>query len=94
MDYSAAILMTGLDNGGISMLPTYVTGKHSHIKHLVPLFDELGNEDEPIHATCRTKNHRYKRIMLLTTFIQGLYSPTPYWDQHEGTSEAALRAAL
>ena len=94
MDSGDAILRAVLNNGGISMLPTYVTGKHIHNKHLVPVLDELVNEDEPIHATFRTKNHRYKRIMLLTTFLQGLYSPTPYWDQHEGTSEAALRAAL
>ena len=94
MDSGDAILRAVLNNGGISMLPTYVTGKHIHNKHLVPLLDELVSEDEPIHATFRSKNHRYKRIMLLTTFLQGLYSPTPYWDQHDGTSEAALRAAL
>ncbi|MBL6623208.1 MAG: LysR family transcriptional regulator [Alphaproteobacteria bacterium] len=94
MDSGEAVLRAILNGGGIAMLPTYVTGKHIHAGQLIPILDDLVREDEPVHAVWRKKNHRRNRIELLVSFLKSVYGTVPYWNQPDGTSEAAQRAAL
>ena len=93
IDSGDALLRTILNDGGIGMLPNYVTGKHIHMGDLVPVMDELVREDEPIHATFRAANHRRQRIDLFVKYLSELYGSEPYWEQEDGASEAAKRAA-
>ena len=93
IDSGDALLRTILNDGGIGMLPNYVTGKHIHMGDLVPVMDDLVREDEPIHATYRLANHRRQRIELFVTYLANLYGAHPYWESEDGTSEAAKRAA-
>ena len=93
IDSGDALLRTVLNDGGIGMLPNYVTGKHIHMGDLVPVMDELVREDEPIHATYRSANHRRQRIELFVDYLKQLYGEEPYWEREDGTSAAAIRAA-
>lgn len=93
IDSGDALLRTILNDGGIGMLPNYVTGKHIHMGDLVPVMDELVREDEPIHATYRSANHRRQRIELFVSYLASLYGTHPYWESEDGTSEPAKRAA-
>lgn len=94
IDSGDALLRTILNDGGIGMLPNYVTGKHIHSGALVAVMDELVREDEPIHATFRAANHKRQRIELFITYLKQLYGKKPYWESEDGTSEAAKRVAL
>jgi DNA-binding transcriptional LysR family regulator len=84
-----------LNNGGIAMLPTYMTARHIRAGAVTTILDSLVMEDYPIHAVTVPSRHAIPKIDVFLEFLQSLYSVTPYWDTLDGPpSAAALRASL
>lgn len=84
-----------LNNAGIAMLPTYMTGRHLREGNLVPVLDDLVMEDYPIHAVTSPTHHHQPKIDRFLAFLRDLYGPTPYWsDRSAEMSDAARRASL
>lgn len=95
LDSGDAILRTILNDGGLSMLPTYIAGRHIASGALVPVLDAMVDERTPIHALWREQNHRAPKIKVFLEFLTSIYGTVPYWDQQtEDNQAAALRASL
>ena len=95
LDSGDAILRSVLNDGGLSMLPTYIAGRHITSGALVPVLDAMVDERTPIHALWREQNHRAPKIQVFLEFLTEIYGVTPYWDQRTQDNEAAaLRASL
>ena len=95
MDSGDAMLRAVLNNGGIAMLPTYMTARHIRAGAVTTILDSLVMEDYPIHAVTVPSRHAIPKIDVFLEFLQSLYSVTPYWDAlDEPPSAAALRASL
>ena len=90
-----AILRAVLNDGGIAMLPSYMTSQHLRSGALVSVLDRLVTEDYPIHAVTVPSRHAILKIDAFLDFLRSLYQPVPYWDALDTPpTEAALRAAL
>lgn len=95
LDSGDAILRAVLNNGGLSMLPTYIAGRHIASGRLVPVLDAMVDERTPIHAVWRDQNHRAPKIKVFLDFLTEIYGTVPYWDhQTDDNRAAALRASL
>lgn len=95
LDSGDAILRAVLNDGGISMLPSYVTGRHLREENLVPVLDDQVMEDFPIHAVTAPSPHYQPKIDAFLQFFLELYGPVPYWEQRGAPlSDAAKRASL
>ena len=95
MDSGDAMLRAVLNNGGIAMLPTYMTTRHIRTGALTTILDNLVMEDYPIHAVTMPSRHSVPKIDVFLEFFQSIYGVTPYWDSLDGPpSPAALRASL
>jgi len=95
MDSGDAMLRAVLNNGGIAMLPTYMTARHIRSGSLVTILDSLVMEDYPIHAVTLPSRHSVPKIEVFLKFLQSLYGNVPYWDALDGPpSDAALRASI
>ena len=90
-----AILRAVLNDGGIAMLPSYMTSQHLRSGALVSVLDKLVTEDYPIHAVTVPSRHAILKIDAFLDFLRSLYQPVPYWDALDTPqTAAALRAAL
>ena len=90
-----AILRAVLNDGGIAMLPSYMTSQHLRSGALVSVLDRLVTEDYPIHAVTVPSRHAILKIDAFLDFLRSLYQPVPYWDALDTPpTAAALRAAL
>jgi DNA-binding transcriptional LysR family regulator len=95
MDSGDAMLRAVLNNGGIAMLPTYMTARHIRSGSLVTILDSLVMEDYPIHAVTLPNRHSIPKIEVFLQFLQSLYGDVPYWDALDAPpSAAALRATI
>ena len=95
LDSGDAILRAILNNGGLSMMPTYIVGRHITSGALLPVLEAMVDERTPIHALWRRQNHRFPKIQVFLDFLTEIYGTVPYWDeQTEENSAAALRASL
>ena len=94
-DSGDAILRTVLNGGGLSMVSTYLVGRHITSGALVPVLDAMVDERTPIHALWRKQNHRIPKIQVFIEFLTEIFGAVPYWDKqtHENKA-AALRASL
>ena len=90
-----AILRAVLNDGGIAMLPSYMTSRHLRSGALVSVLDKLVTEDYPIHAVTISSRHAILKIDAFLEYLRSLYQPVPYWDALDAPpTAAALRAAL
>jgi len=95
LDSGDAILRCVLNNGGLSMLPTYIAGRHIASGALIPVLDAMVDERTPIHALWRAQNHRAPKIEVFLEFLTEIYGAIPYWDEQTADNKAAaLRASL
>ena len=95
IDSGDAILRAVLNDGGIAMLPNYMTSRHLRSKALISVLDRLVTEDYPIHAVTVPSRHSILKINVFLDYLRALYQPVPYWDALDAPpTEAALRAAL
>ncbi len=94
LDSGDAILRCVLNNGGLSMLPTYIAGRHIASGALIPVLDAMVDERTPIHALWRAQNHRAPKIEVFLEFLTEIYGAIPYWDEQTSDNKAAaLRAS-
>lgn len=94
LDSGDAILRCVLNNGGLSMLPTYIAGRHIASGALIPVLDAMVDERTPIHALWRAQNHRAPKIEVFLEFLTKIYGAIPYWDEQTSDNKAAaLRAS-
>ena len=94
-DSGDAILRAVLNDGGIAMLPNYMTANNLRIGTLTTVLDQLVMEDHPIYAVTIPSRHAIPKIDVFLAFFGSLYQPKPYWDALEAPpSDAARRAAL
>lgn len=94
LDSGDTILRATLNNGGLSMLPTYIVGRHIASGALLPLLEALVDEHTPVHAIWRVKNHRTPKIDAFLDFLKTIYGDLPYWDELTTDNQAAaLRAS-
>ena len=95
LDSGDAILRTVLNGGGLSMMSTYIVGRHITSGALVPVLDAMVDERTPIHALWRKQNHRIPKIEVFIEFLTEIFGAVPYWDkQTDENRAAALRASL
>ncbi len=95
MDSGDAMLRAVLNNGGIAMLPTYMTARHIRSGSLITILESLVMEDYPIHAVTMPSQHSIPKIEVFLKFLKSLYGDVPYWDAlDEPPSAAALRATI
>ena len=94
-DSGDAILRAVLNDGGIAMLPNYMTAKNLRAGALTTVLDQLVMEDHPIYAVTIPSRHSIPKIDVFLSFLSSLYQPKPYWDAPEAPpTDAARRAAL
>ena len=94
-DSGDAILRAVLNNGGIAMLPNYMTAHYLRGKGLTTVLDQLVMEDHPIHAVTVPNRHSIPKIDVFLVYLRSLYQPKPYWDTlNVPPTEAAQRAAV
>ena len=62
LDSGDAILRTVLNLGGLSMVSTYIDGRHITSGALVPVLEAMVYERTPIHALWQKQNHRIPKI--------------------------------
>lgn len=94
-DSGDAILRAVLNDGGIAMLPNYMTAHYLRGESLITVLDQLVMEDHPIHAVTIPSRHSIPKIDVFLAYLRSLYQPRPYWDALESPpTDAAHRAAL
>ena len=94
-DSGDAILRAVLNDGGIAMLPSYLTANNLQIGTLTTVLDQLVIEDHPIYAVTIPNQHSIPKIDVFLAFLCSLYQPKPYWDALDSPpTDAARRAAL
>ena len=94
-DSGDAILRAVLNDGGIAMLPNYMTAHYLREEKLITVLDQLVMEDHPIHAVTVPSRHSIPKIDMFLAYLRSLYEPKPYWDALDAPpTEAARRAAL
>lgn len=94
-DSGDAILRAVLNDGGIAMLPNYMTTHYLRIGALTSVLDQLVMEDHPIYAVTIPSRHSIPKIDVFLDFLISLYKPKPYWDALEAPpTDAARRADL
>ena len=94
-DSGDAILRAVLNDGGIAMLPNYMTANNLRARTLLTVLDQLVMEDHPIYAVTIPSRHSIPKIDVFLAFLCSLYQPKPYWDALESPpTDAARRAAL
>ncbi len=95
LDSGDAILRTMLNDGRLSMMPTYIVGRHITSGALLPVLEAMVDERTPIHALWRKQNHRAPKIQVFLNFLTEVYGTVPHWDkQTDENRAAALRASL
>ena len=67
------MLRAALNDGGIAMLPTYMTARHIQSSALVTILDSLVIEDCPIHAVTLLGRHAISKIEVFLEFLQSLF---------------------
>ena len=94
-DSGDAILRAVLNDGGIAMLPNYMTANKLQAGTLTTVLDQLVMEDHPIYAVTVPSRHTIPKIDVFLAFLCSLYQPKPYWDAlGSPPTDAARRAAL
>ena len=95
LDSGDAILRTVLHGGGLSMMSTYIVGRHITSGALVPVLEAMVDERTPIHALWRKQNHRISKLQVFIKFLTEVFGLVPYWDKQKDKNNAgALRASL
>ena len=95
LDSGDPIPKTVLNGGGLSMMSTYIVGRHITSGSLVPVLEAMVDERTPIHALWRKQNHRIPKIEAFIEFLTEIFGAVPYWDnQTDENRAAALRASL
>ena len=78
MDSVDAMLRAVLNDGGIAMLPTYMTARHIRCSALVTILDCLVMEVYPIQPVTLPSRLAIPKIKAFLEFLQSLYGDTPY----------------
>jgi len=79
-DNGDAIIRAVLNDGGIAMLPNYMTADYLRSETLTTVLDQLVMEDHPIHAVTIPSRHSIPKIDAFLAYLRKLYQPVPYWD--------------
>jgi DNA-binding transcriptional LysR family regulator len=94
-DNGDAIIRAVMNDGGIAMLPNYMTADYLRDESLTTVLDQLVMEDHPIHAVTVPSRHSIPKIDAFLAYLRSLYQPVPYWDALDAPpSEAARRANI
>jgi len=94
-DNGDAIIRAVMNDGGIAMLPNYMTADYLRDESLTTVLDQLVMEDHPIHAVTVPSRHSIPKIDVFLAYLRSLYQPVPYWDALDAPpSEAARRANI
>jgi DNA-binding transcriptional LysR family regulator len=94
-DNGDAIIRAVMNDGGIAMLPNYMTADYLRDESLTTVLDQLVTEDHPIDAVTVPSRHSIPKIDAFLAYLRSLYQPAPYWDALDAPpSEAARRANI
>jgi len=92
-DNGDAIIRAVLNDGGIAMLPNYMTADYLRSETLTTVLDQLVMEDHPIHAVTIPSRHSIPKVDVFLAYLRNLYQPVPYWDALDAPPTDAARRA-
>ena len=92
-DNGDAIIRAVMNDGGIAMLPNYMTADYLRDESLTTVLDQLVMEDHPIHAVTVPSRHSILKIDAFLAYLRSLYQPVPYWDALDASPSEATRRA-
>ena len=93
-DNGDTMMRAALNDGGLAMLPSYIVSSRLQVGLLVPVMDDLIEEDVPIIAVYNAANYRRPKIEAFLDYLVAEFGEVPYWEKEAADGDAALRASL
>lgn len=76
------LVNAAIQGGGITIQPTFITGKHISEGTLTTIMEEYKPASLGLYAVYAHRNHLASKVRYFIDFICDYFGSTPYWDQY------------